>query len=70
MENVINKITELINRKIKYAHENFTEWNTTHFVRMAEIDGMIDVLSIITRKEYIITENGLIEREGKSHENI
>lgn len=62
MEDIINKMLEHINFKIKYAQENFTEWNTTHDRRMAEIDGMIDMLSIVTDKEYVITENGLEEK--------
>ena len=47
---------------IRYAQENFTEWNAAHDRRMAEIDGMTDMLSIVTGKEYVITENGLEER--------
>jgi hypothetical protein len=62
MEGIINKMLERINFKIKYAQENFTEWNTTHNRRVAEIDGMIDMLSIVTNKEYVITENGLEEK--------
>ena len=62
MENTINKMLERINFKIRYAHENFTEWNESHSLRMAEIDGMIDMLSIVTGKDYIITEDGLKER--------
>lgn len=59
MENVINKMLERINFKIKYAQENFIEWAAAHDRRMAEIDGMIDMLSIVTGKEYVIIENGL-----------
>lgn len=63
MENTINKMLERINFKLKYAHDNFTEWNTTHSLRMAEIDGMIDMLSIATGKDYVITKDGkLAER--------
>lgn len=62
MENIISKMLERINFKIRYAQENFTEWNESHFLRMAEIDGMIDMLSIVTGKDYIITENGLKEK--------
>lgn len=62
METIINKMMERINWKIKYAHDNFTEWNETHSLRMAEIDGMVDMLSIVTGKEYIIEENGLKEK--------
>lgn len=63
MENVINKMLERINFKIRYAQENFTEWNETHRIRMAEIDGMIDMLSIVTGEKYIITEEGLKEKQ-------
>lgn len=62
MENIINKMLERINFKIRYAQENFTEWNESHSLRMAEIDGMIDMLSIVTGKDYIITEEGLKEK--------
>lgn len=63
MEDIINKMLERINFKIRFAQENFTEWNATHERRMAEIDGMIDMLSIVTGKNYIITEHELSERE-------
>lgn len=62
MENIVNKMLERINFKIRYAQENFIEWNSTHDRRMAEIDGMIDMLSIVTGKDYIVTEKGLEER--------
>ena len=62
MENKIEKMLERINFKIRYANLNFTEWNETHFLRMAEIDGMIDMLSIVTGKDYIITDDGLKEK--------
>lgn len=62
MESIINKMLERINFKIRYAQENFTEWNASHDRRMAEIDGMIDMLSIVTGKDYVITEKGLEER--------
>ena len=62
MENTINKMLERINFKIRYAQENFTEWNEMHSLRMAEIDGMIDMLSLVTGKDYIITEDGLKEK--------
>lgn len=62
MEDKIKKMIERINFKISYAQENFTEWNASHERRMAEIDGMIDMLSIVTGKEYIITEDELKEK--------
>ena len=61
MEIIINKMLERINFKIRFAQENFTEWNTAHERRMAEIDGMVDMLTIATGKDYVITENGLEE---------
>ena len=62
MENIVNKMLERINFKIRYAQENFTEWNAEHERRMAKIDGMIDMLLIITGKDYVVTEKGLEER--------
>lgn len=62
MENIINKMLERINFKIRYAQKNFTEWDATHERRMAEIDGMVDMLSIVTGKEYVITEDELEEK--------
>ena len=62
MENIISKMLERINFKIGYAQENFTEWNESHTLRMAEIDGMIDMLSLVTGKDYVVTENGVEER--------
>ena len=62
MEDIINKMLDRINFKIRFAQENFTEWNAAHERRMAEINGMVDMLSIVTGKDYVITENGLEER--------
>ncbi len=61
-ENKIKKMIKRINFKISYANENFTEWNEMHRIRMAEIDGMVDMLSIITGKDYVVTEDGLKEK--------
>lgn len=62
MEDIINKMLERINFKIRFAQENFTEWNAAHDRRMAEIDGMVNMLTIVTGKDYVVTENGLEER--------
>lgn len=62
-ENIVNKMLEHINSKIRYAKENYTGWNENHALRVAEINGMIDMLSIVTEKDYVITEYGLRERE-------
>lgn len=64
MENIINKMLERINFKIRYEQKNFTKWDAAHERRMAEIDGMVDMLSIVTGKEYVITENGLEENKN------
>ena len=56
------EIKDFINVKIQRAVESFTEWNEAHSRRMAEIDGMVEVLSILTQKEYIVSESGLEER--------
>ena len=61
MEDIINKMLERINFKIRHVQENFTEWNTAHERKIAEIDGMIDMLSIVTGKIYVVEKNGLKE---------
>ena len=61
MENVINTMIERINSKITYAKENFTQWDNLHSLRMARIEGMVEMLSIATGKNYTITEDGLKE---------
>ena len=61
MENIINTMIERINSKITYAKENFTQWNNLHSLRMTRIEGMVEMLSIATGKNYIITEDGLKE---------
>lgn len=58
---IIDKMVEHINSKIRYTQENYTEWNEIHSIKIAEINGMIDMLSIVTEKNYVITENGLEE---------
>lgn len=67
MEKIINKMLEKINQKIDYTvkefYRNNKEWSRSHERRMAEIDGMIEMLSIATGKDYIVTETGLKERE-------
>lgn len=54
MENM-NKIIDHINFHIESAKEKFTgEWTAAHAERMARIDGMINILSMITGKSYKI----------------
>lgn len=55
------KMLERIQHKIAVAFKRYSIDGWTHFheVRLAEIDGMIDMLSIYTGKRYVLTENGL-----------
>lgn len=62
MKNIINEMIERINLKIKLTKENFTEWNPAHERRVGEIEGAIEMLSIVTGKNYVVTESGLEER--------
>lgn len=59
----VNEMIEKINAKIQRANESFkyTSWSQSHALKMERIDGMIDMLVMITGKNYIITENGLVE---------
>ena len=58
----VEKMIETINNLIERATNDFTEWNHSHELRMARIDGMVEMLEMITGKEYIVTENGLKEK--------
>lgn len=63
MNNTVEKMVERINFKIRLAQEKYEgEWTESHALRIAEIDGMLDMLSIVTGKEYYFDENGLHER--------
>lgn len=62
MKTFEEEVKEFINVKIQRAVESFTEWDEAHLRRMAEIDGMVEVLSILTKKEYTVSESGLEER--------
>ena len=60
---MVIKMVDKINSRIERANESFkvTGWNQSHALKMERIDGMIDMLSMLTGKNYVITENGLIE---------
>lgn len=62
MKNLEQKMIDRINNQIKITMSYFTEWNPSHERRMARIDGMVDMLTLVTGKEYVVTESGLIER--------
>lgn len=64
MKDLENRMINKINKQIELARSLFVEWNPSHERRMERIDGMIDMLSLVTGKEYTITEEGLVERNG------
>lgn len=64
MENKIEKIKSQIETLIERANKEFTgEWNKSHELKIARIEGCIMTLSILTDKEYYYDENGLHESE-------
>ena len=62
MKELEQKMVDKINKQIGITMSLFTEWNPSHERRMERIDGMIDMLTLVTGKEYIITEKELIEK--------
>lgn len=56
---MIEKINALIERATEIFKE--TGWNQSHELRMARIDGMVEMLAMVTGKSYIVTENGVKE---------
>ena len=63
MENKIEKMKSQIETLIKRANAGFTgEWNKSHELKLAKIEGCIMMLSVLTDKEYYYDENGLHER--------
>ena len=59
---IIEKMTDKINSEIKWAVAEFAEWNENHQRKMAKIEGMIDMLVLITGKDYVMTDTGIGER--------
>lgn len=66
MENKITEITIAINNQIAEAYEEYNKYGRTqwYFRNISRINGMIDVLKIITGKEYGFDESGLHERKA------
>ncbi|OLA94851.1 MAG: hypothetical protein BHW64_01760 [Candidatus Melainabacteria bacterium LEY3_CP_29_8] len=62
MKELEQKMVDKINKQIGITMSLFTEWNPSHERRMERIDVMIDMLTLVTGKEYIITEKELIEK--------
>lgn len=61
-KNVVEKIVEKINQKIERLEKKFAETHRFDDVANAELDGMIDMLKIVTGKDYYYNETGLHER--------
>ena len=63
MNTKIEQIKKKIEMLIEIANNNFTgKWDKSHELRLARIDGCLDMLSILTNKEYYIDEKGLHEK--------
>ena len=59
----IKKMESRINYLIRSAERYFDRfgWDKTYDVRLARIEASIDILAILTEKEYSYNENGLYE---------
>lgn len=66
MENKINEMKAKIEMLIKIANGEFKRcgWDTSHELRLARIDGCLDMLAILTGKNYWYDENGLYEEKN------
>lgn len=65
MEDKIKQIEDRIKFLIELANSNFKlyGWNHAHELRIARIDGMLEILKFITGKDYYYDENGLHETQ-------
>lgn len=64
MQTKIEIMKNQIETLIKRANKEFSgEWNKSHELKLARIEGCIMMLSVLTDKEYYYDENGLHERE-------
>lgn len=64
MKNKIEQMKNQIETLIARANKEFTgEWNKSHELKLAKIEGCITMLSILTEKDYYYDANGLHERE-------
>ena len=59
----VKKMESRINYLIRSAERYFNKfgWDKTYDVRLARIEASIDMLAILTEKEYSYDENGLYE---------
>lgn len=57
-----NKIINVINNEIKYLKKDFATTGEYDTVGNAKIQGMIEILQVVTGKKYYYDNNGLHER--------
>lgn len=59
------QMIEKINALIERANEIFKEtgWDHSHELRLARIDGMVEMMTMITGKDYVVTESGIKEKQ-------
>lgn len=64
------KMVEKINSEIQKEAKRYEQagYDELHYLRMAEINGMVYLLCCVTETLYSITENGLVKREAWCHE--
>ena len=65
MNEKIFQIEQKVTDLILVAKKEFKSWTKDHELKMSKIYGMIEVLSDITGKSYIISEKGLIIEGAK-----
>lgn len=56
-----NRINYYIAEAVNHYKENNGQFDEVHKINMARINGMVETLSMVTGKCYMVTEGGLIE---------
>lgn len=62
MNNTVEKMVERIENEIKVSKRYFEATNEVDTLTNSKICGMIEMLQMVTGKEYYFDENGLHER--------
>ena len=60
-QKIIDQINFYIMDAVNHYKQNDGKFDETHKINMSRINGMIDVLAMITGKSYKVTEGGLLE---------
>lgn len=61
-EKVLKRINFYIKQAEREFNDNGRKFDESHKMNLAKIHGMLETLSIVTNKSYVITENGVEER--------